>query len=166
MMNPFDWILMLNKLIQAKDAKTYEPIIAHLKRMIKCYILQVSKMDVEITTALKLKPSFVGDKQPSNVNQLKYGIINNKDWSVIFKTREGGKPDGKFIKTLFRLHEKHLYTTEALDLIYGIVDAQTKNSANDKKYFKDMICWYIAVLNNLLNVMPLVFKTTTSAIVK
>lgn len=57
-MNPFDWISLFN--IVAKDVKNYEPTYDHLKMIIKCYILDITTMDVEMAFVLKnrwiLKP--------------------------------------------------------------------------------------------------------------
>lgn len=52
-MNPNDWILMF--LIFSKNEQTYEPIVAHLKRILICYIHEVAKMDIEIASVLKTK---------------------------------------------------------------------------------------------------------------
>ncbi|CAI9280746.1 unnamed protein product [Lactuca saligna] len=49
-LNPYDWISMLHLLL--KDEQKYEPIMAHLKRMLVSYIHKVSKMDVEIAAVL------------------------------------------------------------------------------------------------------------------
>ncbi|CAI9303116.1 unnamed protein product [Lactuca saligna] len=53
-MNPSDWISLLNLFM--KDEKKCEPIVAYLKRLIICYILENAKMDVENTSVLKKGP--------------------------------------------------------------------------------------------------------------
>ena len=40
-MIPYDWISVF--LIMLKDENTYEPVVAHLKRMFICYIHEVAK---------------------------------------------------------------------------------------------------------------------------
>ncbi|CAI9264500.1 unnamed protein product [Lactuca saligna] len=52
-MNPNDWISLF--LILSKYEQKYEPMIAHLKRMLICYIHEVAKMDVEVAADLKKK---------------------------------------------------------------------------------------------------------------
>ena len=54
LMNPYKWIVMLNILF--KEPVKYEPIIQHLRRMIKPYIQEISKMDIEIATVLRRVP--------------------------------------------------------------------------------------------------------------
>ncbi|CAI9272002.1 unnamed protein product [Lactuca saligna] len=54
-LNQYDWISLFH--IVTKEEKKYEPIVAHfLKRMLICYIQEIAKMDVEITSVLKKKP--------------------------------------------------------------------------------------------------------------
>ncbi|CAH1416085.1 unnamed protein product [Lactuca virosa] len=48
LMNPFDWISILN--IISNEPAMYEPICSHMKRLIKAYIVEISKMDVEISS--------------------------------------------------------------------------------------------------------------------
>ncbi|CAI9260956.1 unnamed protein product [Lactuca saligna] len=67
-LNPFDWILLFN--IVVKDMKKYEPIYEHLKRMIKCYILEIAKMDVEIAYVLKKRPFFKPFDLPEDIQHL------------------------------------------------------------------------------------------------
>ncbi|CAI9298239.1 unnamed protein product [Lactuca saligna] len=50
-MNPFDWIYLFN--IVSKDENKYEPIVAHLRRILICYIQEIAKMDVDIAVVLK-----------------------------------------------------------------------------------------------------------------
>ncbi|CAI9303966.1 unnamed protein product [Lactuca saligna] len=50
-MNPCDWISLF--IIVMKDEQKYKPIVAHLKRMLICYILEITKMDVEIASVRK-----------------------------------------------------------------------------------------------------------------
>ena len=54
-LNPYDWISLFHLLL--KDEHKFEPILAHLKRMLISYIHEVGKMDVEITTMLRKKPT-------------------------------------------------------------------------------------------------------------
>ncbi|CAI9301515.1 unnamed protein product [Lactuca saligna] len=64
-MNPYDWISLFY--IVAKDEKKYESIFAHLKRMIKCYILEIVKIDVEIATILKKMAILKPEEQLNNI---------------------------------------------------------------------------------------------------
>ncbi|CAI9274138.1 unnamed protein product [Lactuca saligna] len=75
-MNPYDWILMFN--IVMKDEKKYEPIVAHLKKMIICYIREFAKMDLEIPLLLEKKPDLEPEEQPQDVNRMKLGVIQKE----------------------------------------------------------------------------------------
>ncbi|CAI9297600.1 unnamed protein product [Lactuca saligna] len=75
-MNPYDWISLLY--IAAKDVKKFVPIYEYLRRMIKCYILEMAKMDVEIMFVLKRKPTLTLVDQPQNIENLKGGLSNKK----------------------------------------------------------------------------------------
>ena len=53
-MNPYGRISLFY--IITKNEKKHEPIFAHLKGMIICYIHEIEKMDVEIASVLKKRP--------------------------------------------------------------------------------------------------------------
>lgn len=75
-MNLYDWISLFY--IVAKDVKKFKPIYEHLKRMIKCYILEIAKIDLEIASDLKIKPILKPTNPPQNIENMKGGVINNK----------------------------------------------------------------------------------------
>lgn len=54
-LNPYDWISLVN--IFSKDEQKFEPILAHLRRMLVSYIQEIRKMNVEIAAVLKKKPT-------------------------------------------------------------------------------------------------------------
>ena len=74
MMNPFDWIVMFR--ILSKEPADKGPLIIHFRRMLKSYIIEVSKLDVEIAILLKTRPLHNPEKQPPGVSKMKLGIIN------------------------------------------------------------------------------------------
>ena len=86
-MNPYDWLYLFH--IVTKDVQKYEPIVEHLKRMIKCYILEIAKMDVEIASVLKKRPILKPEEEPKDIQQLKAWIIWMKHWSIFCKRKEG-----------------------------------------------------------------------------
>lgn len=45
-LGPYDWILMFN--IVVKGVAKYEPIYNQLRKLIRCYILEMEMMDVEL----------------------------------------------------------------------------------------------------------------------
>ncbi|CAI9278050.1 unnamed protein product [Lactuca saligna] len=63
-MNPYHWISFFN--IVVKDEKKYEPIIAHLRRMLICYILVIAKMDTKIALVLQKIPTMKPEEEPRN----------------------------------------------------------------------------------------------------
>ena len=72
-----------------KDKTKYEPIVAHLKRIRICYILEIVKMDVEIKSVLKKRLILMPEEQPKDVQKLKVGIIIKEHWSIVYNRKEG-----------------------------------------------------------------------------
>ncbi|CAI9263321.1 unnamed protein product [Lactuca saligna] len=137
--NPFNWISLL--LLILKVEQNFEPIIAHLKRMLVSYIQEVGKMDVEIAIVLNKKPTVLPKEPPKDLDTMKLGRILKKDWSVAFQIRE--KSDANFHRVCFFLPEKHLYYTSCLEYIVEFVSQDKENNAIDRKCFSDMINWYV-----------------------
>ena len=71
LMNPYDWISLFN--IIAKDVKKYEPIFDHLKRMIKCYILEITKMDIKSAFVLNKRPIMKPFEEPEDIQHMQRG---------------------------------------------------------------------------------------------
>ncbi|CAI9288682.1 unnamed protein product [Lactuca saligna] len=104
-MYPYDWISLL--LIMSKDEKTYEPIVAHLKRMLIRYIHESAKMDVEIVYVMKNRPILKPEKEPNNHHKLKLGQIGREHSCVVYQWKECQK----VLRSMFFLRDKHLCTT-------------------------------------------------------
>ena len=132
------------------DEKKYEPIVAHLKKMLICYILEFEKMDVEIALVLQKKPVVEPEEQPQHVKRMKLGVIQKEHWSVAYSQ----KCSEKVQKSVFFLRDKHLYSTTALKTILAMVETCKATSAADLKCFLDMISWNLCIRNVLLNLMP------------
>lgn len=122
--------------------------------MLICYINEVSKMDIEITSVLRKKPIVNPKPEPKDFRKLKLGKINNENWNSVYQQREAKM----FKKNMFFLLDKHLYSTSALNIILGLVEATKFNNKDDRKCFTDMIRWYLTIRNTLLNLMSRVFK--------
>lgn len=148
-LNPHDWILLHNILLI--NSKEYEPIIDHLKRMLVCNILEVAKMDQEVASVLRKKLTILPIGFASDINKMKMGKIDPKLNSVMFT-------GGERKKCLFALINKHLSLTSYLEHIIDIINHCKKNSEGDKKYFLDMLRWYIDFRQVLLALIPLLFK--------
>ncbi|KAL7609416.1 hypothetical protein Lser_V15G13555 [Lactuca serriola] len=129
-LNPHDWIILHNILLT--NEAEYGPIIDHFKRMLVCYIMEVAKMDQEVASVFKKKPTISPVASASDLNMMQMGKIDPKRTSVMF-TRDEGQ------KCLFALADKHLYTTACLEHVLGIIHRCKQNTADDKKYFDDMI---------------------------
>ncbi|KAL7607909.1 hypothetical protein Lser_V15G13916 [Lactuca serriola] len=150
-LNPHDWIILHNILLT--NEAEYGPIIDHFKRMLVCYIMEVAKMDQEIASVFKKKPTISPVGSVSDLNMMQMGKIDPKRNSVMFTRNEGQK-------CLFALADKHLYTTACLEHVLGIIHHSKKNSADGKKYFDDMIQWYIRFRQTILALIPRLFDTT------
>ncbi|KAL7604320.1 hypothetical protein Lser_V15G18157 [Lactuca serriola] len=150
-LNPHDWIILHNILLT--NEAEYGPIIDHFKRMLVCYIMEVAKMDQEIASIFKKKPTISPVGSASDLNMMQMGKIDPKQNFVMFTRNEGQK-------CLFTLAYKHLYTTACLKHVLGIIHRCKQNSTDDKKYFDDMIQWYIRFRQKILALIPRLFETT------
>ena len=151
-MNPNDWISLF--LILSKDEQKYEPMVAHLKRMLTCYIHEVAKMDIEIVAVLKTKLVVKAEPEPKDFRKLKLGKINKESCNAVYQRRQGKK----VVKSIFFLLNKHLYPTATLNNILGLLEATKSNNVDDLKCFTDMIKWYLTFQNTFLNLMTKPFK--------
>ncbi|KAL7603436.1 hypothetical protein Lser_V15G20514 [Lactuca serriola] len=88
-LNPHDWIVLHNILLS--NPVEYEPIIDHLKRLLVCYILEVAKMDQEITPVLRKKPIILSVGSASDVNKMKMEKIDPVLNYVMFTIQDGKK---------------------------------------------------------------------------
>ena len=86
-LNPHDWIILHNILLT--NEKEYEPIIDHLKRMLGCYVMEVAKLDQEIASVLRKKPTVSPVGSASDLNKMQMGRIDSKRNSVMFTRGEG-----------------------------------------------------------------------------
>ena len=110
-------------------------------------------MDQEIVIIFKKKPTICPVGSASDLNMMQMGRIDPKRNSVMFTRNEGQK-------CMFALADKHLYTTACLEHVLGIINRYKQNSADDKKYFDDMIQWYIRFRQTILALIPRLFETT------
>ena len=150
-LNPHDWIILHNILLTSEAE--YGPIIDHFKRMLVCYIMEVAKMDQEMASVFNKKPTISPVDSASDLNKMQMGRIDPKRNSVMFTRNEGQK-------CLFALADKHLYTTSSLEHVLGIINRCKQNFEDDKKYFNDMIQWYIRFRQTILAIIPCLFDTT------
>ena len=132
-MNPFGWILVF--LIVSKNKHTYEPIVAHLKMILICYINKIAKMDVEITVVLKKMLVLKPVEESKDLNNLNLGKITKEHWSVVYQRKEGQI----VLKNMFCLGDKHLYSTPTLNLIPGLTEDCKANTVAAQKCFSAMI---------------------------
>nr|KAJ0197850.1 hypothetical protein LSAT_V11C700361140 [Lactuca sativa] len=73
-LNPHDWIVLHNILLA--NPVEYDPIIDHLKRLLVCYVLEVAKVDQEVTSVLRKNPSVLRVGSASDVNKMKMEKID------------------------------------------------------------------------------------------
>ena len=114
-MNPYDWIFLLN--IVLKDEKKYEPIVTRLKMMIICYILEIAKINVEITLVLKKRHILEPEEEAKDIQKLKLGVIWKEHCSVMYNRKVGDTVQ----RIMFFLRGKHLYSTSTLKTILSMV---------------------------------------------
>ena len=109
-------------------------------------------MALEIANVFKKKPKISPVGSASDLNQMKMGKIDPRRNSVMFTRSEGQK-------CLFSLADKHLYTTACLEHVLGIIHRCKENTADDIKYFDDMIQWYIRFRQTILALISRLFET-------
>lgn len=151
-LDPHDWISMFN--IVSRDVVKYDPIYQHLKKMVKSYILEMSKMDVEIVAVLKRKPILKPFDQPDNIKNIKARTIDKEKWSITYMTQKD-----KVIKTfLLFLRDKHLYSTTTLKQILATTEANKKNLVEYTKCVSNMIKCYLTIRMTILKIIPKFLK--------
>lgn len=91
-MNPDGWISLIN--IVAKNTAKYKHIYQFMKKIIRAYILEVAKMNIEIAAVLKRKPIMNPFPPPDNLDKFKVGFIEKELWGVAYKSKEN-KKNGK-----------------------------------------------------------------------
>ena len=134
-LNPLDWIILNN--IMLTNQQQYEPIIDHIKRMLDSYIMEVARLDQEIASVLRKKPTVKPIGKAGDANRMRMGKIDSKYHTIMF-TRGGGQ------KFVFSLEDKHLFSTTCLEHIIDIIRRCKRNSESDKKNFTNMLWWYIS----------------------
>lgn len=53
----------------------YEPICMHMKNLIKAYIIEILKMDIEISSILKKIPILKPHEAPKDIEIMKVGFF-------------------------------------------------------------------------------------------
>lgn len=92
---------------------------------------------------------------PENLDSMKVGFIENKNWGVLFKVKENEVPK----KCMLYLIDNHFYSSLALNQIFSNVEKFKKDSSDDLKCISDTI-WWIRVCFVLLKNMPKVCDST------
>ncbi|CAI9294098.1 unnamed protein product [Lactuca saligna] len=110
-LNPFDWIYLFHLLL--KDEHKYEPIEAHLKRMLISYIQEFGKMDVHILAVLRRKPIVNLKESSKDINKMKLRRIKKENRSVMLQ--QSARESSNLQKCLFTLYDKHIYSTSCLN---------------------------------------------------
>ena len=154
-LSPHDWILLPN--LQLTEEQKYEPILAHIKRMLVSYIYEVEKLDIKIAKVLKRKPIVNPIRKSCDINEMSMGKIETIYLTVMFQ--HGTDVPGAFQKGLFTLPGKHLFSTTCLEHILEIINKCSLKDSTAKKKFDDMIRWYILFRITFLAVIPNLFKT-------
>ncbi|CAI9285123.1 unnamed protein product [Lactuca saligna] len=130
------------------------PIFNHLKKMIKCYILEIVKMDIEIASVLNRRPIVKPFKEPEDIQDFPGGLIDKEYWSIMYKKKE----DGDLKNRMFFLRDKHLYSTSIMNQILARANVNKTNTDSELKCISDMILCYQNVRASLLKIIPNVFE--------
>ncbi|CAI9281519.1 unnamed protein product [Lactuca saligna] len=110
--NPHDWIVLLNLLLT--EERKYEPIVAHLKRMLGSYIYEVAKPWV-----MKRNPTVNPIGKANDMSEMILGKIDMAHLTVMFQQRTDVA--GTFQKCLFALPDKHLFSMSCLEHVLEII---------------------------------------------
>ncbi|CAI9266200.1 unnamed protein product [Lactuca saligna] len=109
-------------------------------------------MDVEIASVSKKKLIMKPFEEPEDIQQFPEGLIENENWSIVYK-KEGGVLNNY----TFFLRDKHLYSTCDVNQILERAKANKTNIDSDIKFVSDMTKWYLAFRASLLKIMPKIF---------
>ncbi|KAL7587314.1 hypothetical protein Lser_V15G38229 [Lactuca serriola] len=121
-----------------------ESIISHIKRMLASYIMEVAKMDQEIASVLRKKPTVKMIGKTIDANKVQMGKIDSKYNIAMFTRGEG---------------QRFVFSTSCLEHIIDIIHMCKLDNESDKKNFTDMLRWYISFRQTLLAIIPMLFKT-------
>ncbi|CAI9293582.1 unnamed protein product [Lactuca saligna] len=151
-MNPYDWISLFN--IVAKDVVKYEPIHQFFRSMIRAYILEVAKMDIEIASVLRRKPILKPLPPQANLEKFKSSFIEKDHWGVTYKMKE----NEIVLHCMMFLIDKHLFSTSTLNQILAKDEVKKSNNEGDVKCVSNMIKWWIVIQMTVFKTIPKVFK--------
>ena len=121
--------------------------------MIRAYILDVAKMDIEIGNVLNRKPTMKPFQVHDNIGWFQSRFIENERWGIAYKMKE--REEMKHCMLFLR--EKHLYSTSILNQM--IAKANKSNSDEDIKCISDMVKWWVVIQKTCRNNIPKVFET-------
>ncbi|CAI9289730.1 unnamed protein product [Lactuca saligna] len=76
-LNPYDWIMLIYLLM--KEEKKYESVVDHIKRMLVSYTHEVAKMDVEIPSVLRKKPTVLPKSSVKDIEKMKLERIEKEN---------------------------------------------------------------------------------------
>ena len=155
MLNPVDWIHMYHLVKQMKVK--HDLIIDHLAEMIKGYLNEVAKLDVEIASILQVRTSQLAPDHPTELSNLKIGLIRKENWSVAFRKKKGNTNTAT--THIFYLADKHYYRTVELNRLLELIENTKANSQEDRTCFSNMIKWYEVFRKALIKIIPYVYKT-------
>ncbi|CAI9261831.1 unnamed protein product [Lactuca saligna] len=139
-----------------KEKEKYELVMSHLQIMIKSYIEEIGKKDVQVAAVLRKKPFAVLIESPKDFQKLTLGKIYSKGWYVVYQAKERTGAD--FRRGCFFLSDKHLYTTSFLEHVRDMVKRFKGNSKDDIKCLSDLILWYFQVRQAIYGIIPKVYE--------
>lgn len=152
LMNLNDWIMLFNVLSQEKTK--YASQLMHLKRMIRSYCLEISKMDVEVVVVLQINTSVMPCDQSDNLEQILNGFIQKEPEGIIYQVHQN-----KEVKNyMMFLQDKNYYKSKILTDILTKAEICKMNSNSDIKCVSDMLQLWMIVQIVVLDITRQVFE--------
>ena len=100
--------------------------------MLVCYIHEVAKMDQEVATAIRKKPSIKPIGKAGDIKLRVKGKIDSQSQTFMFLRGDGQR-------CLFALDDKYQFSNSSLEHILELIHGCDQNCDADKKFFQ--ICF-------------------------
>lgn len=149
-MNPYDWIVLLS--IVSKDPIKYKPIFLILRRMIRGYIQEVRKLDVEIANKLNRKPIVKPLDQPEVFENREIGFIEKESWGIFYQATYNVVDR----YCMLYLRDKHFYPSTTLINVLLMTEIKKLNKPSNAICVSNILRWWVIIrmilLKNILKV--------------
>lgn len=132
-MNPYYWIVIFGML--KKHESKFGSQLQHLKKMIRCYVMELHKMGIEVARSLGKNTSLKACDQPNHLEELRDGLIQKDPSGIVYKVHEYRK----VLNKIMFLKDIHCFKSNTLTRILTRAEMCKENSKYHLKCVSDML---------------------------